>query len=141
MLAPHSTTSHWSSHLVARVYLICIKRVSSHFWVNHPGDGLKQVPYVFCLDALKLSSHGYAFIVGTIKVFSSSLILSGSFCTLLLIEAGFQEIRRASRKAVEAAYCDGRPPFETEVRELTAYWGAAAGMAQQLLLDVLSRGL
>ena len=30
---------------------------------------------------------------------------------------------------------------EAEVRELTAHWGAAAGVAQQLLLHALSQGL
>jgi len=41
------------------------------------------------------------------------------------------------RKAVGNAYCDGRMPREQEVRDLTAHWGAAAGVAQQLLLHVL----
>lgn len=44
------------------------------------------------------------------------------------------------RKAVGAAYLDGRLPSEAEVRELTAHWGAAAGVAQQLLLHALSQG-
>jgi DNA-3-methyladenine glycosylase II len=44
------------------------------------------------------------------------------------------------RKAVGAAYCNGHLPSETEVRELTAHWGAAAGVAQQLLLHGLSHG-
>jgi DNA-3-methyladenine glycosylase II len=44
------------------------------------------------------------------------------------------------RKAVGAAYCHGNLPSETEVRELTAHWGAAAGVAQQLLLHGLSHG-
>ena len=41
------------------------------------------------------------------------------------------------RKAVGAAYLDGRMPSEAEVRRLTAHWGAAAGAAQQLLLHWL----
>jgi len=45
------------------------------------------------------------------------------------------------RKAVGAAYLNGRLPSEAEVRELTAHWGAAAGVAQQLLLHALSHGL
>ena len=45
------------------------------------------------------------------------------------------------RKAVGLAYLDGRLPSETEVRSLTAHWGAAAGVAQQLLLhDLVARG-
>jgi DNA-3-methyladenine glycosylase II len=44
------------------------------------------------------------------------------------------------RKAVGVAYLQGRLPSETEVRELTAHWGAAAGVAQQLLLHALSEG-
>jgi DNA-3-methyladenine glycosylase II len=42
------------------------------------------------------------------------------------------------RKAVGAAYLDGRMPSEAEVRAATAHWGAAAGAAQQLLLHWLS---
>jgi DNA-3-methyladenine glycosylase II len=42
------------------------------------------------------------------------------------------------RKAVGRAYFDGRLPSEQEVREATAHWGAAAGIAQQLLLHALS---
>ena len=42
------------------------------------------------------------------------------------------------RKAVGAAYLDGRMPSEAEVRAATAHWGAAAGVAQQLLLHWLS---
>jgi DNA-3-methyladenine glycosylase II len=42
------------------------------------------------------------------------------------------------RKAVGLAYCDGRMPSEAEVRSLTAHWGAAAGVAQQLLLHALA---
>jgi DNA-3-methyladenine glycosylase II len=42
------------------------------------------------------------------------------------------------RKAVGAAYLDGRMPSETEVRSVTAHWGPAAGVAQQLLLHWLS---
>ena len=45
------------------------------------------------------------------------------------------------RKAVAAAYLNGRLPSEVDVRELTAHWGAAAGVAQQLLLHALSQGL
>jgi len=44
------------------------------------------------------------------------------------------------RKAIGAAYCHGNLPSETAVRELTAHWGAAAGVAQQLLLHGLSQG-
>jgi DNA-3-methyladenine glycosylase II len=44
------------------------------------------------------------------------------------------------RKAVGATYLHGRLPTEAEVRELTAHWGAAAGVAQQLLLHALSSG-
>ncbi len=42
------------------------------------------------------------------------------------------------RKAVGAAYFDGRLPSEAEVREATAHWGAAAGVAQQVLLEALA---
>jgi DNA-3-methyladenine glycosylase II len=42
------------------------------------------------------------------------------------------------RKAVGAAYLAGRMPSEAEVRAVTAHWGAAAGVAQQLLLHWLS---
>jgi DNA-3-methyladenine glycosylase II len=45
------------------------------------------------------------------------------------------------RKAVAAAYLDGRFPSEAEVREITAHWGEAAGVAQQLLLHGLSAGM
>jgi DNA-3-methyladenine glycosylase II len=45
------------------------------------------------------------------------------------------------RKAVGAAYLNGRLPSETEVRELTSHWGAAASVAQQILLHALSQGL
>jgi len=41
------------------------------------------------------------------------------------------------RKAVGQAYRDGAMPTEQEVREITAHWGAAAGVAQQLLLNML----
>jgi DNA-3-methyladenine glycosylase II len=44
------------------------------------------------------------------------------------------------RKAVGAVYLRGRLPSEVEVRELTAHWGAAAGVAQQLILHALSHG-
>jgi 3-methyladenine DNA glycosylase/8-oxoguanine DNA glycosylase len=42
------------------------------------------------------------------------------------------------RKAVGAAYLDGRMPSEAEVRAATVHWGPAAGVAQQLLLHWLS---
>jgi DNA-3-methyladenine glycosylase II len=42
------------------------------------------------------------------------------------------------RKAVGAAYFDGRMPAEAEVRAATAHWGRAAGVAQQLLLHWLA---
>jgi DNA-3-methyladenine glycosylase II len=42
------------------------------------------------------------------------------------------------RKAVGAAYLDGRMPSEAEVRAATAHWGPAAGVAQQQLLHWLS---
>ncbi len=42
------------------------------------------------------------------------------------------------RKAVGLAYAGGRLLAEQEVRELTAHWGAAAGVAQQLLLHALA---
>lgn len=45
------------------------------------------------------------------------------------------------RKAVGASYLGGRLPSEPEVRELTAHWGAAAGVAQQLLLHSRSAGV
>jgi DNA-3-methyladenine glycosylase II len=41
------------------------------------------------------------------------------------------------RKAVGAVYLQGRMPSEAEVRELTAHWGEAAGVAQQLVLHAL----
>jgi DNA-3-methyladenine glycosylase II len=44
------------------------------------------------------------------------------------------------RKAVGAAYLGGRMPSEAEVRAATAHWGAAAGVAQQLLLHRLAEG-
>ena len=44
------------------------------------------------------------------------------------------------RKAVGVAYGHRELPSETAVRELTAHWGAAAGVAQQLLLHGLSQG-
>ena len=43
------------------------------------------------------------------------------------------------RKAVGAAYLGGRMPSEAEVRAATAHWGAAAGVAQQLLLQRLAQ--
>lgn len=42
------------------------------------------------------------------------------------------------RKAVGFAYFDGAMPTEQQVRERTAHWGQAAGVAQQLLLHVLA---
>jgi DNA-3-methyladenine glycosylase II len=42
------------------------------------------------------------------------------------------------RKAVGAAYLEGRMPSEAEVRALTAHWGQAGRVAQQLLLHWLS---
>jgi DNA-3-methyladenine glycosylase II len=42
------------------------------------------------------------------------------------------------RKAIGHAYRNGEMPTEQEVRELTAHWGEAAGVAQQLLLHVLA---
>jgi DNA-3-methyladenine glycosylase II len=42
------------------------------------------------------------------------------------------------RKAVGHAYRDGAMPTEQEVRDLTAHWGEAAGVAQQLFLHVLA---
>jgi DNA-3-methyladenine glycosylase II len=42
------------------------------------------------------------------------------------------------RKAVGAAYLEGRMPSEPEVRSITAHWGDAAGVAQQLLLHALN---
>jgi len=44
------------------------------------------------------------------------------------------------RKAVGRAYLEGRLPSESEVRALTAHWGAAAGVAQQLILQDLVAG-
>lgn len=44
------------------------------------------------------------------------------------------------RKAIAAAYLQGRLPSEAEVRDVTAHWGDAAGVAQQLLLHALSAG-
>ena len=44
------------------------------------------------------------------------------------------------RKAVGLAYGGGAMPSEEEVRQLTAHWGEAAGVAQQLLLHALSEG-
>jgi len=41
------------------------------------------------------------------------------------------------RKAVGRAYFSGRLPSEAEVRAATVHWGAAAGIAQQLLLHTL----
>jgi DNA-3-methyladenine glycosylase II len=42
------------------------------------------------------------------------------------------------RKAVGNAYLGGRMPSEEEVRRVTAHWGPAAGVAQQLLLHALN---
>lgn len=41
------------------------------------------------------------------------------------------------RKAIGHAYFDGAMPTEQQVRERTAHWGDAAGVAQQLLLHAL----
>ena len=41
------------------------------------------------------------------------------------------------RKAVGAAYAGGGIVAEEEVRRLTAHWGEAAAVAQQLLLHAL----
>ena len=41
------------------------------------------------------------------------------------------------RKAVAKVYLQGRMPSEIEVRERTAHWGEASGVAQQLLLQSL----
>jgi DNA-3-methyladenine glycosylase II len=45
------------------------------------------------------------------------------------------------RKAIAAAYLQGRLPSEAEVRDLTAHWGPAAGVAQQLVLHGLGYGM
>ena len=45
------------------------------------------------------------------------------------------------RKAVGAVYLQGQMPTEAEVRRLTAHWGEAAGVAQQLILHALSYGV
>jgi DNA-3-methyladenine glycosylase II len=45
------------------------------------------------------------------------------------------------RKAVGAVYLQGQMPTEVEVRRLTAHWGEAAGVAQQLVLHALSYGV
>jgi DNA-3-methyladenine glycosylase II len=42
------------------------------------------------------------------------------------------------RKAVGAAYFEGRLPSEAEVRAATAHWGPAAAVAQQVLLEALA---
>jgi DNA-3-methyladenine glycosylase II len=44
------------------------------------------------------------------------------------------------RKAIGTVYLQGRLPTEAEVRELTAHWQEAAGVAQQLVLHALSHG-
>lgn len=44
------------------------------------------------------------------------------------------------RKAVGKAYMKGKMPSEAEVREITAHWGEAAAVAQQLLLYALMAG-
>lgn len=44
------------------------------------------------------------------------------------------------RKAIGAVYLGGRLPTEAEVRELTAHWQQAAGVAQQLVLHALGHG-
>jgi DNA-3-methyladenine glycosylase II len=45
------------------------------------------------------------------------------------------------RKAIGAAYLQGRLPSEAEVREHTVHWGAAAGVAQQLILHAWGDGM
>lgn len=45
------------------------------------------------------------------------------------------------RKAIGAVYLQGEMPSETEVRRLTQHWGAAAGVAQQLVLHTLNQRL
>lgn len=45
------------------------------------------------------------------------------------------------RKAVGAIYLQGQMPTEAHVRELTAHWGEAAGVAQQLVLHALGFGV
>ncbi|MFI5265771.1 MAG: DNA-3-methyladenine glycosylase family protein [Chloroflexota bacterium] len=42
------------------------------------------------------------------------------------------------RKAIGKAYFEGRMPSEQEVRQATAHWSDAAGVAQQLLLEYLN---
>ncbi len=42
------------------------------------------------------------------------------------------------RKAIGKAYLDSNMPSAEQVRELTAHWGEAAGVAQQLVLHALS---
>lgn len=44
------------------------------------------------------------------------------------------------RKAVGRAYLDGAMPSEERVRELTAHWGAAAGVVQEIALFDLNDG-
>jgi DNA-3-methyladenine glycosylase II len=41
------------------------------------------------------------------------------------------------RKAIGVIYCQGQMPSEGEVRDCTAHWRAAAGVAQQLVLQTL----
>ncbi len=41
------------------------------------------------------------------------------------------------RKAIGAIYFQGQMPSESEVRDCTVHWGAAAGVAQQLALQTL----
>jgi hypothetical protein len=43
------------------------------------------------------------------------------------------------RKVVGALYLEGAMPSETQVRELTAHWGASACVAQELALFALHR--
>lgn len=45
------------------------------------------------------------------------------------------------RKAVGAAYLGEKLPSEQDVRQATAHWGTAAGVAQQLLLHALGEGV
>jgi DNA-3-methyladenine glycosylase II len=41
------------------------------------------------------------------------------------------------RKAIGTVYFQGQMPSESQVRDCTAHWGAAAGVAQQLVLQTL----
>jgi 3-methyladenine DNA glycosylase/8-oxoguanine DNA glycosylase len=43
-------------------------------------------------------------------------------------------------KAIGRVYLSGRLPSEAVVRDVTAHWGDAAGVAQQLVLNDLAIG-